>query len=485
MEPAMEIVETVSVARPKPLVVDLDGTLLRSDLLYETAFAELARRPQAVLGMIAALREGKAALKHLLASRHDFDPAVLPYDEGVLDLLRQAREAGRPVYLASASSRLLVEPIAAHLGLFDGWFASDTTTNLSSETKASVLVDAFGERGFDYLGNDAADLAVWRRSDRALAIRTRPRVARRLQAGHGNVEFVDAAKPTLRTWLKLLRVHQYTKNALIFVAVLTSHSFTGGALLSALGAFVAFSLCASSVYILNDLADLGADRAHPTKRNRPLANGTIPLAEASVVCVLLLVLGLAVGAAVSPPFLAILLVYLGLTTSYSFYLKRKFFLDVITLASLYTVRVAAGAIAIGVAMSHWLLAFSIFVFTCLALIKRYIELAVRLDAGLPDPTNRNYRVSDLPMVLAMAAATGFNAITVLALYVASDDVVQLYSRPHLLWLICPLLMYWIGRAIMFAHRRVMDDDPIVFAIKDRVSLMTAGLVALIVLAASA
>jgi len=454
---------------PKPLVVDLDGTLVRSDLLIETAFAELGRRPASAVEMFAALLKGKAALKHKIAGMGAFDPAVLPYDQVVLEVIAEARAAGRPVYLASASSARLVQAVAEHLGLFTGWFGSDESNNLAGEAKAEQLVAAFGERGFDYIGNDKPDLLVWPHADKALTVRANPSVRRRLARTHSDIAHLESVKPTLKTWIKLFRVHQYAKNALIFVPLATSHSFDLGSIWAAGLAFVAYSLCASGVYVLNDLVDLAADRGHPTKRNRPLANGSLPLLQAVLTVPLLLVAGLAIGAAVSWPFLAVLAGYLALTTSYSFWLKRKMLIDVVVLALLYTVRVVGGAVAIGVELSPWLLAFSMFIFTALALMKRYIELAARLDANLADPSNRNYRIGDLDVVMALAAAAGFNAVTVLALYISSDKVGELYSRPHVLWAVCPLLMYWIGRALMMAHRRLVDDDPIVFAIKDRVS----------------
>jgi len=467
----------------RPLVVDLDGTLVRSDLLIETTFSELARRPQSFVELAMALRHGKAALKHRAAEPVEFDPSLLPYDDEVIARIRQARAQGRPVYLASAANRRLVGMIADHLGLFTGWFASDQTTNLSGEAKAKLLVEAFGERGFDYIGNDAADLPVWAKAARALAIRAPAGVARRLARASTEVEHLPCSRPDWRTWAKLLRVHQYAKNALVFVPLLTAHLFTGEAVLQALLAAIAFSLCASSVYVLNDLADLRDDRGHRTKCRRPLACGAVPLTHAVMAVPILLVSALAVAAAVSWSFLGVLLGYFALTTAYSFSLKRKMVMDVIALAMLYSIRVIGGAVAVDVVVSKWLLAFCTTIFMSLALIKRYVELATRHDANMPDPTNRDYRTSDLPVVGALAAAAGFNAVTVFALYISSDAVNQLYTRPAILWLVGPVLMYWIARALMMAHRRLMDDDPMVFALKDRVSLLTIGTAVALVVAA--
>ncbi len=464
-------------------MVDLDGTLLRSDLLVETLFAEVAARPASVRGLLLALKNGKAALKAEAARRVTIDPARLPYDDAVLDRIRAARDEGRTVYIASAAHRRLVERIAAHLGLFDGWFASDDVVNLSGEAKAERLVAEFGEKGFDYIGNDAADLPVWAHAAKAVAIRTPVRVGRKLLAIAPDAETLPSPGPGLKTWAKLLRVHQYAKNALVFLPLLTSHLFTAGSLLSAVLALAAFSLCASSVYLLNDLVDLQDDRAHPRKRRRAFASGAVPILHGLTAIPALLVAALAIAASISWPFTAVLIGYFALTTAYSFALKRMMLIDVITLAGLYTIRVIGGATAIGVAVSSWLLAFCMSLFLSLALLKRHVELTTRLDAGLPDPANRDYRTGDIDMVAALAAAAGFNAVTVFALYISSDSVHALYRRPEILWLVCPVLMYWIARILMLAQRRKMDDDPVVFALRDKPSLAVALLSAVLVFAA--
>jgi 4-hydroxybenzoate polyprenyltransferase len=470
-----------SVRLGVPLVVDLDGTLLRSDLLVEACFRQVERDPLSLFRLSMALRQGKAHFKDVIAQGVDFDPASLPYDEDVLSLIRQAVRDGRPVYLASASNERFVAAVAEHLGLFTGWFASDALTNMSGRTKALLLVEKFGEKGFDYIGNDRTDLHVWEVASKRIGIRTPARLNKEL-ASLG-VESIDTPKPTWATWLKLMRVHQYTKNALVFIPLLTAHKFDLISLLDCFLATVAFSLCASSVYILNDLIDLSADRAHPTKKNRPLAAGTIPILQGVIAAPILFLCSVALAAFVSLPFLGVLLFYFVLTNAYSFSLKKKMIVDVVALATLYTLRVIGGAAAIDVMVSEWLLAFSMFFFASLALIKRYIELATRLDKDLPDPSNRNYRQSDMQIVAALASTAGFNAVTVFALYISSNAGHALYRHPQLLWLICPILMYWIARMLMMAHRRLVHDDPIVFALKDRVSIMTFICIAAIMLAA--
>ena len=256
-----------SVKLDAPLVVDLDGTMIRSDLLVEGFFKRAEGDPLAIFPLLFALRRGKAFFKDAIAQGIDLDPASFPYDEAVLGLIREAVEAGRPVYLASASNERFVSAIADHFGFFAGWFGSGPSTNVSGRNKARLLAERFGKGGFDYIGNDRADIHVWEVAAKRIAVRTPSRLNKQLAAL--GVEVIDPPKPALATWLKLFRVHQYAKNALVFLPLLTAHKFGLGSFLDCFLATVAFCLCASSVYILNDLIDLSADRAHPTKKNRP------------------------------------------------------------------------------------------------------------------------------------------------------------------------------------------------------------------------
>lgn len=466
-----------------PLVVDLDGTLIGSDLLVKSAFAHLGHDVTRFGKLLAALVRGKAVLKAHIAVTTNIDAAYLPYNEQVVEVIRQVRASGRPVYLASASNERYVSAIAEHLGLFEGWFASTDAENLSSSVKAERLTKAFGERGFDYIGNDCADLAVWAVARRRIAVQPSAAVRSRLLALDPDATLLSRAGGRLRTWAEQLRVHQWAKNALVFVPLLTAHRFDPLSFGEAVAAFFAFSLAASGIYLVNDLVDLDADRKHRTKKYRPLAAGKIQVVDAMFVAPILVVVA-AIGAfSLAPLFGVVLLGYLALTTAYTFVLKRKMMMDVVTLAILYTLRVVGGAAAIAVFVSEWLLAFSMFMFVALALIKRYTELAGRLDANLPDPTNRNYRKTDLGVITGLAAASGFNAVTVFTLYISSETVRSLYAHPQLLWLICPILMYWLGRVLMLAHRRLMDDDPILFATRDRVSVIAAGMVGMILIGA--
>ena len=481
--PATAQVHYPEIFATVPLVVDLDNTLIRSDLLVESAFSHVGADPMRLPALISALFRGKAALKAAIARDTAIDVAHLPYDERVLKLIEEARAARRPVYLASASNERYVKAVADHLGVFAGWFASTAEENLSSSAKAKRLVERFGERGFDYVGNDQADIAVWAVARHGIGVATSNSVRRQLTEIDHDAIVLDKPGGRWRAWIKLLRLHQWAKNALVLVPVLTAHRFDPTSIALAIGAFLTFSCAASAIYIVNDLVDLEADRKHPSKKRRPLAAGTVPILQAIFVAPVMIAIALGGALIINPLFAAVLLGYLVLTTAYTFTLKRKMIIDIVVLASLYTIRVIGGAAAISVLMSEWLLGFSMFIFTCLALVKRYVELVARVDADLPDPTNRNYRKSDLPIVASLAAAAGFNAVTVFALYVSSDAVRQLYHHPAALWLVCPILMYWLGRALMMAHRRLMDDDPIVFALKDINSVVAFGLIGVIMIAA--
>lgn len=469
---------------PKVLVVDLDDTLIRGDLLVEGACAFLGQSPQRILDLIGWAVRGRAALKHELALAVSIDPATLPYNPNLLARIREVQAAGGKVYIASASNERLVQAVADHLGL-DGVFASDRTTNLKAKVKADRLVETFGAKGFDYAGDAAADLPVWAVAETAISVTRSASLRRRLEGAHDRVEHLDVAAEGegWRAWMKLLRPHQWAKNALVAVPLLTAHAFGLTPLLHCALAFIAISLCASSVYIINDLVDIQADRGHPSKKRRPFASGAVPVLSGAAVAPLLLGAGVLCGLAVGLKFLAALGVYYATTTAYTFVLKRKLMIDVVTLAGLYTVRVIAGAVAIAAPMSEWLLAFSMFIFLSLALVKRHSEMAVRLEAGLPDPSNRDYRVADLPMLISLASAAGYSAVIVFALYLSSPAVRPLYTHPKVLWLAVPLLIYWISRTIAISHRGQMHDDPVVFALRDRVSLATVAACGLLGLAA--
>jgi 4-hydroxybenzoate polyprenyltransferase len=462
------------MATNRPLIVDLDGTLLRSDMLVESAFAFLRHNPFRALAPLTWLQAGKANLKSRLASEVKLDVATLPYDPQVIDYLQQQKAAGRTLILATASHQDYADAIAAHLGLFDRVLATHGDINLSASTKRDVLVREYGDKGFDYIGNSKDDLKVWTSAHTAHL--ANPEMGVEAAAGKiGNVEqVIRTPNNPLRAWMKQLRLHQWAKNALIFVPLLASHQVGNIDLLfTGLLAFLLFGLCASSVYLLNDLLDLEDDRQHAKKRFRPLASGAVPI-KAALLMFPALLLGAFAGSALLMPwkFTLALVAYYALTLAYSLVLKRVMTVDVITLAMLYTVRIVAGTMAFDVQLTFWMLAFSMFLFLSLALVKRYAELQESRSKGQSEQTRgRGYFPADLEMISSLGAASGYLAVMVLALYIQDQNTLVLYRHPQVIWLACPLLLYWITRTWMIAHRGWMHEDPVVFAMKDRNSLI--------------
>lgn len=470
------------VATPRPLCIDLDGTLLRSDLLLESLLALLASRPWMLLLLPLWLLGGKARLKREIASRVALDPAHLPYDERVLALLNE--QPGRRRVLCTASDELLAHSVAGHLGCFDEVIASDGHRNVAGRGKAEALVTRFGERGFDYAGNARVDLAVWAHAHGALVVNAGAGLARAAGQRCELLAHLPGTGGGLKAWLRAVRLHQWLKNLLVFIPLLASHQFLQAeAVLASLGGFLAFGLCASGVYVLNDLLDLPSDRQHPRKRLRPFASGALPLAAGIVLAPALALAGLALAWWVEPRFAAVLAVYYLLTLAYSLRLKRVAMLDVMLLAGLYTLRIIGGTAVIGAALSFWLLAFSMFIFLSLALLKRYVELAAVLAEGKATAAGRGYGVDDLPLLQSLGGSAGYLAVLVLALYINSPESIALYERPQVLWLLCPLVLYWVSRTWVVAHRGGMDDDPVVFAVTDRASQGVGLLCAVIALSA--
>jgi len=461
--------------KPIPLCVDLDGTLLRTDMLHESVLHWVRRNPLALARIPFLLRAGKARLKSHAASNHDFAPDSLPYNAEFLAWLRDQHAQGRKLVLCTASDIRFARDIAAHLGIFDEVLASDGATNLSGTVKARVLVERFGEKGFDYAGNASADLHVWNVARRAIVVDAPPHVRDKARAATELEISFSGSYNSGRTWLKALRPHQWLKNLLIFVPILAAHRIDEPNLLpTLLLAFAAFCLCSSSVYICNDLLDLESDRRHPRKKHRAFAAGILPVWQGVLIAPVLLGLGLFLGLLVDGTLWQWLTGYVVLTTLYSFGLKRIVLVDCLTLALLYTIRILAGAAAIQMDMSFWLLAFSIFLFLSLAFIKRYAELQVHQQAGNDKAHGRGYFTDDAPLVQTMGVVAGYAAVVVFALYLRSEDVVRLYSRPEWVWGAVLAVLYWVSRMWMCAHRGRMHDDPLVFALKDGPSLLAGA-----------
>jgi 4-hydroxybenzoate polyprenyltransferase/phosphoserine phosphatase len=466
-------------AQQRPLVVDLDGTLIKSDLLIESFFVVLSKQPLKALAALTALGRGKAAFKAQLAADAVIDCEALPLNDELVALIREEKAKGRPIYLASASDRSLVDAVAKSIGIFDDIFASDGMTNLSGGNKAAALIRAFGEGNFDYAGNSHEDMSVWQAAKQVIVVGGSNSLSRKVTARFPSAQHLDSRRFQLGAYLRALRVHQWLKNLLIFVPAAAAHQFSLTEVLPLVLAFLSFSLCASSAYVANDLLDLNSDRAHARKRYRPLASGRVPLAHAVALVPTLLAFAVVLALLLPRDFLALLGVYYILTTGYSVLLKRKLMIDVIALACLYGMRLAAGALTVSVSLSPWFVAFSVFFFLCLAIIKRCTELIDRVTKGTGDPKGRGYIQRDMSMLEMMAVGTGYVAIMIFALYINSPAVTTLYRNPEYLWAICLVLFYWISRILLLTHRGEMHDDPVVFATTDLKSLVCGALVVII------
>jgi 4-hydroxybenzoate polyprenyltransferase/phosphoserine phosphatase len=477
---------TIPRAVEPPLCVDLDGTLIAGDLLWESVVRLARRSPLSLLLLPLWLLRGKAHLKAQLARRVTLDPRTLPYRDEVLAFLRAERAAGRSLVLATASNERLAVAVAGHLGLFDEVLASDERTNLKGRQKLTALEEQFGPAGFDYVGDSAADLPVWAGARHGYVVHPSRRLLAKADAA--NPLRTVAAPPggALRAAVRLLRPHQWSKNLLLFVPLVLSHHLGEGArVLASLLAFAAFCCTASAGYVLNDLLDLEADRRHPAKRSRPLAAGTLSIPAGVVLGTLLSLAGLGLALALSGGFAGILLLYAGLTVTYSLHLKREPLLDVFLLAGLYTIRILAGGLAIGVAISGWLLAFSIFFFFSLAVAKRYAEL-LRVSGEQGERLDgRGYRVEDGALLQSVGPASGYLAVLTFGLYINAPDVLRFYTRPGMLWAVCLVLFYWITRVWFLAQRRELNEDPVSFAVRDRVSYLCGAVALVVLLAASA
>ena len=469
--------------RAVPLCVDCDGTLIRTDLLHEGLLLLVKQAPMALLLLPFWLLRGKAYFKQRVAERVAFRWESLPYRQRVLELMQAARAEERPVLLATASPRAWAEGIAAHVGSVTQVVATEDGHNLRGPAKAARLTELYGPRGFDYAGNDGHDLAVWAGARSAIVVSSSPTLVARARAVSEVQEVVPDERAGPLAYLKMIRVHQWLKTLLVFVPMVAAHRLgSADSLLRATLAFAAFCLCASAVYVINDLLDLDADRRHVRKRNRPLAAGRIPVLHAIVAAPLLLAGALAL--LLPPALLLVLGGYFLMTMAYSLRLKRQVIVDVLLLAALYTMRLLAGAVATAVVPSFWLLAYSMFLFLSLALVKRYSELKVTLAQSQQVAVGRGYWVADLPVLMALGVSAGMASVLVLALYINDPETRRLYPGTLWLWLVPTLMLYWVSRVWMKTHRDEIDDDPVVWAVRDWQSLLTVALLGFCFVAAS-
>lgn len=453
----------------RPLCVDLDGTLLKTDTLLESSLALIGHHCWHIFLLPFWLARGKAHLKHEIAKRVDLQVANLPYHQDLLLFLKKEREAGRKLVLITASHRKFACAIASHLGIFErDIHCTDDGINMKGQTKLKVLLEKYGPRGFDYAGDSYADLVIWSQANAAIVINPSRLLLHRVQRVTTVKQVFYNQSNLVLLALKQGRIHQWAKNCLVLVPLIASHNFWDTSLIIAsMLAFLSFGFCASSVYTLNDLLDLEADRQHQQKKNRPIASGALSISFG----IGLIITGIAASWLFSmflpPLFSAILFLYAALAIVYSFYLKQVVLIDVLALALLYIIRIYGGGTATNITPSHWLLTFSLFMFMSLAHMKRFSELQGLRHTEKQDMVRRGYRIADLEHLASVGSASGYISVLVLALYVSSKEVLALYSKPEALWLLCPLLMYWISRAWLLAYRGRMNYDPVIFALTDK------------------
>lgn len=464
------------------LAVDLDGTLLRSDMLHESLWGALAVRSRLILTAALALFQGRAALKASLADNVVIDPSTLPYDERVLQRIREWRAKGGSVVLVTATDVRLAKAVADHLGVFNAVHGSTADRNLKGAEKSALLVAEYGREGFVYMGDSRADLAVWSEAAEAITVGADASVRRAVDAMGRPSEHIPARGGDWSSMLRALRPHQWLKNLLVFVPILADPAHGGWEWTWAFAAFASLSLAASAGYVINDLLDLADDRTHPRKCKRPFAAGDLSVATGTRMVPVLLLLSFAIAATQSAPLVVVVLIYFTLTMAYSLRLKRHSIVDICTLAGLYTIRIVAGAVAIGVFLSVWLLAFSMFTFFALAAAKRLGELS-DADAAGRTVTRRGYTVEDRRILSQMATSAGYVGVLVLALYIDEPAVQDRFGAHRLFWGVCALLIFWISRLVLIANRGEMDDDPLIWALKDPVSRWTVAIIAALVMGA--
>jgi len=456
-----------------PLCVDLDGTLLRTDTLLESILQLVRRAPLNVVRLLAWRLRGKPVLKAEVARRVELDATSLPERAEFLAWIQQQKDMGRKLVLCTGAASRVAHSMTERFPLFDHVLCSDANSNLSGRTKALRLVAEFGGAGFDYAGNALRDLHVWRAARSAIVVA--PTLPLKLQIGRvPRIERLFQRSLSWRAFPRAIRAHQWTKNILVFAPVVGAHLFADprALTLSAL-AFMAFCVTASGTYIVNDLLDLPSDRHHPAKRLRPFANGELTIAEGAAAAAALITTGFLIGyAGLGWKFCVVLSTYLLVTLWYSLSLKRRAITDILCLASLYTLRILGGSAATGIEPSFWLLAFSMFLFLSLAAAKRSAELGALDSRKEQQAGGRGYTVQDLPLLLAFGVAAAYSSVLVLALYIFHRGEI-LYARPEILWLLCPALLYWVSRIWLKTYRRQLHEDPVVFALTDRPSLLIA------------
>jgi 4-hydroxybenzoate polyprenyltransferase len=469
----------------KVIAVDLDGTLTLTDTFHEAVLALVRKKPLMLFLLPFWLLNGIANLKLKVSQNCVLNVTTLPYNLPLIDWLREQKFNGKKIILYTEAEEHVALAVAKHLDLFDAVIAKDVTPNLKGGNKRNTLQERYGNNSYDYVGNSSSDIKIWAGASNAIVVNA----SHSVQAKASQVAPIILTFPSVNLrildWIRLLRLHQWIKNLLLFVPLLAAHQFSGiQSIATLLIAFLSFSLCASSSYIANDLLDLESDRNHPRKKYRTFASAKLPIKLGLAIALILISLSIALGAIVGTEFLIILFLYFILTFAYSLVLKRVLLVDCLTLASLYTLRIIAGAVTASLSLSFWLLAFSVFIFLSLALVKRYAELAVQALEGKSVAHGRGYLTSDASLLQTLGVSSGYISVLVIALYLQSKDVAPLYEQPIAIWFMLPIHLFWVSWVWLKAARGEMHDDPIVFAVKDKASLIVATLTIIVIVFAT-
>jgi len=459
--------------------------LVKSDTLVDSLLLLVRTHPLRSLRAPLWLKGGKAALKARVSSQVQLDAAHLPYNRKLLEYLEEQRGEGRKLYLTTGADARLAQRIAEHLGIFEEVLASDGTTNLTGNHKLDSLKKRFPQDGFDYIGNAPPDVPLLEQAGEAMI--ANPSLSLRAMLKSRKIQVTrrfDDQAPPLKVFLKAIRLHQWAKNILIFVPLLLAHALKLPLIFDALVAFLSFSLCASATYIVNDLLDIEADRRHPKKSRRPFAAGDLSVTAGVGIIVLFMAISFAGAFFLSSAFVGWLLLYLVTTLSYSLYLKRVVLIDVILLSGLYTLRLLAGGAATNVEFSPWLAAFSIFFFLSLAMVKRFSELQNIRARGNALSNGRGYLLADIEQIRSFGTASAYASVVVFAFYIYGSGAAGLYHHPSRMWLMTPLMILWLSRVWLLASRGELDEDPVIFAVTDRMSLLIGAGIALIAVLAA-
>ena len=455
----------------KILVVDLDDTLIFSDMLHETFWTAFSNDYKIPIKSLGWLTKGKGKLKSKLGISAEIIVENLPYNKDVINYIKQHREKGGYTALVTASDQTVADKIAKFLNLFDEVKGSSENLNLKGHAKAKFLTTRFGLKNYDYMGDSLNDLPIWKNANKAITVNASSSLIKECEKINTNCHHLksELSQNIFFNYFKVIRAYQWIKNILVFVPMLAAHQFTKQSFVDSSLAFITFCLIASSVYVINDLFDLNADRTHPNKKFRPFAMGTMSIKNGLIIFLLLFVPGIVMSFIIDFYFFCLMFTYFILTFLYSIVLKKKVILDICILGILYTLRIFGGGLATEIQISFWLLAFSIFLFLSLASIKRQSELVNLKNRKKINIIGRGYQTNDLPIISMISISAGFVSVLLAGLYINSPDVLTLYSKPWTLGVASIILLFWIMNIVFASSRGLVNDDPIIYAIKDNTS----------------